>query len=160
MRGDAPRLAATSPGDGTGRHRGLKSPCPSGRVGSNPTPGTLRRGAPVARRPAAAVRCFARSRGYLTTTIAFMNGWKAQWYANVPAVVKLTDFDLPGLIACVSKERASAVAVWAVEADFLQVIRPPFLTAITPGLNLKDLMSTFAALTAGGAADGHGVVAL
>jgi hypothetical protein len=40
-----------------------------------------------------------------------MNGWKSQWYANVPAVVKLTDFDLPGLIDCVSNERASAVAV-------------------------------------------------
>src|SRR3954469_6610235 len=43
-RASAPRLAATSPGDGTGRHRGLKSPCPSGRVGSNPTPGTRRSG--------------------------------------------------------------------------------------------------------------------
>src|SRR3954468_2786732 len=39
-------------------------------------------------------------------------------------------------------------------------MRPPFFTAITPGLNLNDLMSTFAALTAGGAADGDGVVAL
>ena len=31
-----------SPGGGTGRRRGLKPPSPSGRVGSSPTPGTVR----------------------------------------------------------------------------------------------------------------------
>src|SRR3954464_1304251 len=39
-------------------------------------------------------------------------------------------------------------------------MRPPLFTALTPGLDLTELMSTFAALTAGGAADGDGVVAL
>ncbi len=40
--GSIPAQASRSPGAGIGRQEGLKIPCPQGRVGSTPTPGTLK----------------------------------------------------------------------------------------------------------------------
>src|SRR3954454_16110509 len=85
---------------------------------------------------------------YFTTTVAFMNGWKSQWYANVPAAVIATIRAFPLSIVCVSKERSSAVAVWAAVSELVQRTRPPFFTVTLTGLYLNDLMSTVADCTA------------
>src|SRR4051795_424004 len=51
---------------------------------------------------------------------------------------------LPFSIVCVSKERSSAVAVWAAVSELVQRTRPPFFTVTVTGLYLNDLMSTVA----------------
>src|SRR3954471_19176394 len=55
---------------------------------------------------------------------------------------------LPLSIVCVSKERSSAVAVWAAVSELVQRTRPPFFTVTVTGLYLKDLMSPVAHRTA------------
>src|SRR4051812_28428681 len=54
---------------------------------------------------------------------------------------------LPLSIVCVSKERSSAVAVWAAVSELVQRTRPPFFTVTVTGWYLNDLMSTVAVLT-------------
>src|SRR4051794_27712308 len=54
---------------------------------------------------------------------------------------------LPLSIVCVSKERSSAVAVWAAVSELVQRTRPPLFTVTVTGLYLKDLMSTVADCT-------------
>src|SRR5436305_14627616 len=85
-----------------------------------------------------------------TTTTAFMNGWKSQWYGNRPGVEKVTVWDCPWSRPWVSKERSSAVAVCEAVSEFVHRTRPPRRTAIRAGLNLNEAMSTDAERTAGG----------
>src|SRR5204863_10147150 len=53
------------PGGETGRHRGLKIPCPKGRAGSSPAPGTSKRHPVVESATGKAGSCDIRGRGGL-----------------------------------------------------------------------------------------------
>src|SRR4051794_39426179 len=55
---------------------------------------------------------------------------------------------LPLSIVWVSKERSSAVEVWAAVSELVQRTRPPFFTTTVTGMYLNDLMSTVADSTA------------
>ena len=87
-----------------------------------------------------------------------MFGWKVQWYANVPAVSRVSVALAPGSIGPVSNDPSSAVTVWAVVSLLVIVIVVPAATDRSPGLNAKSWIVIAAAPAASlpGAADGAG----
>jgi hypothetical protein len=71
-----------------------------------------------------------------TTTVPFMNGWIAQMYANVPAVVNVCEPLWPVFSVPVLKLPSLAVAVWGCLPLFVHVIVSPTWTVIDPGEKL------------------------
>ena len=69
-----------------------------------------------------------------TTTVPFMNAWIAQWYANVPAVMKVNAADPPARITPVSQSPPSAVAVWLMGSALVHRTVSPTRTVVDGGL--------------------------
>jgi len=90
----------------------------------------------------------------VTTTCATIEGWIEQWYAYVPAFLKVIE-NVPQLeIWPLSKLPASAVTV-CVRPWFVQVTVVPALTVTASGLNAKSTIDTM--LVAAGVAAAAGV---
>lgn len=77
-----------------------------------------------------------------TTTVPFIDGWNVQWYAYVPAVVKVMVFPPSGGIAPVSNAPVSDVAVWSSGSLFSQLTVSPALIVTVGGTKVKLWMAT------------------
>ncbi len=73
-----------------------------------------------------------------TTIVPFMNGWIAQMYAKVPALVNVCEALWPFFRVPVLKLPSLAVAVWLLGPLLVQVTVSPTWTVIVPGVNLKS----------------------
>ena len=73
-----------------------------------------------------------------TTIVPFMNGWIAQMYANVPALVNVCEALWPFFNVPVLKLPSLAVAVWSVGPLLVQVTVSPTWIVSDPGVNLKS----------------------
>jgi hypothetical protein len=92
----------------------------------------------------------------VTTTCATIEGWIEQWYAYVPAFLKVIENVPPPGIRLLSKLPSSAVTVW-VRPWFVQVTVAPALTVTASGLKPKSTIDTV--LGAAGVAAVVGVAA-
>jgi hypothetical protein len=72
-------------------------------------------------------------RYYFTVMVAFMLGWIAQWYVNVPAVVNVCVKVAPVPSGSLLNELSSAVTVWLVESWFIHVTVVPTATSSVAG---------------------------
>lgn len=89
-----------------------------------------------------------------TMTVPFIDGWNVQWYAYVPAVVKVMVFPPSGGIAPVSNAPVSDVAVWSSGSLFSQLTVSPALIVTVGGTKVKLWMATdWLAAQAGMASD-------
>jgi hypothetical protein len=70
-----------------------------------------------------------------TVTVPFIHGWNEQWKVNVPAFANVTSFDSPALIAPVSNELSSAVAVCGCAPVFWNETLSPTFTVMSAGSN-------------------------
>lgn len=77
-----------------------------------------------------------------TTIVPFMNEWIAQWYRNVPALVKVIDFAAFATITPVSHAPVSDVAVWLNASAFVQVTVSPTRIDVVGGLNDESWIVT------------------
>src|SRR3954462_8990465 len=87
----------------------------------------------------------------VTVIVPFMNGWKEQMYANVPAVSNVAVPVAPAAMLPVSK-LPDEVAVWACLSPLVHVTVVPFATVSSAASNLKSLIDT-ASPPAAGAVD-------
>src|SRR5204863_9653378 len=74
--------------------------------------------------------------------VAFMNGCRVQWYANVPALANVCELLWPACSVPLSKAPPSAVAVWSVGPSFVQVTVSPTLIVIAFGPKAKSRIAT------------------
>lgn len=80
--------------------------------------------------------------GPSTVIVPFMNVWKVQWYAYVPAAVKGIVLPPCGAIAPVSNAPVSDVAVCSSGSLFSQLTPSPTLIVTLGGANAKLWMVT------------------
>ena len=71
----------------------------------------------------------------MTTSVAFIHGWKVQWYANVPADAGSSVKVAFGSIVPESKlAPSSAVTVWATAPVLVHVTIAPIFTLSSAGI--------------------------
>ena len=80
--------------------------------------------------------------GPITVIVPFMNVWKVQWYAYVPAAVNASVLPPWGAIAPVSNAPVSDVAVCSSGSLFSQLTLSPTLIVTFAGTNVKFWMVT------------------
>lgn len=80
--------------------------------------------------------------GPSTMMVPFIDGWNVQWYANVPARLKVMVLPPSGAIGPVSKAPVSDVAVCSRGSLFDQLTLSPALIVMVGGMKVKLWMAT------------------